>query len=272
MMHWSVRIGSIVWLFCASSVMSNHNIMDGSINTSDRVIRSDTCGGSNGLDSQQQQQHFIAEFSSNGVDPLCIDSQQQQHFMTDLSSKTPVTSPAMVLPPSMMMVNNNNNPYFRDHIPLFIVIILLSIALGVVMGLLTTHCVLWPHHHHHHRSRRSNFDPSYYTQQHKNNKKDRSSRSSNSSIVDASGVSYMGTFQSIESDHHHDEDKYGLSGSIHELSVSEKPSSPIDNNNNDDDDDVLTSKPSVIPRHIAVIMDGNRRFGKEVHSDPLQVN
>lgn len=25
------------------------------------------------------------------------------------------------------------------------------------------------------------------------------------------------------------------------------------------------------PKHIAVIMDGNRRFGKQTHSDPLQV-
>mmetsp|Transcript_32467 Transcript_32467/g.54742 ORF Transcript_32467/g.54742 Transcript_32467/m.54742 type:complete len:365 (+) Transcript_32467:76-1170(+) len=33
---------------------------------------------------------------------------------------------------------------------------------------------------------------------------------------------------------------------------------------------LLTSCPSEVPSHIAVIMDGNRRFGKQVHSDPLQ--
>lgn len=31
------------------------------------------------------------------------------------------------------------------------------------------------------------------------------------------------------------------------------------------------SKASIVPKHIAVIMDGNRRFGRKKHSDPLQV-
>eukprot|EP00601_Ochromonadales_sp_CCMP2298_P000064 CAMPEP_0173182272 /NCGR_PEP_ID=MMETSP1141-20130122/7741_1 /TAXON_ID=483371 /ORGANISM="non described non described, Strain CCMP2298" /LENGTH=350 /DNA_ID=CAMNT_0014105339 /DNA_START=187 /DNA_END=1239 /DNA_ORIENTATION=+ len=33
---------------------------------------------------------------------------------------------------------------------------------------------------------------------------------------------------------------------------------------------LLETRPAVVPNHIAVIMDGNRRFGKAVHSDPLQ--
>ena len=68
-----------------------------------------------------------------------------------------------------------------------------------------------------------------------------------------------------------------------EVSGKQKPSSSSSSsssstssyyNNDDDSDDnnvLLMSKPSRIPRHIAVIMDGNRRFGKEMHSDPLQV-
>lgn len=36
------------------------------------------------------------------------------------------------------------------------------------------------------------------------------------------------------------------------------------------DEAVLASKPAEVPCHIAVIMDGNRRFGRETHKDPLQ--
>lgn len=33
---------------------------------------------------------------------------------------------------------------------------------------------------------------------------------------------------------------------------------------------LLPSKPDHIPRHIAVIMDGNRRYGRKTHGDPLR--
>lgn len=33
----------------------------------------------------------------------------------------------------------------------------------------------------------------------------------------------------------------------------------------------ISKPPMNVPKHIAVIMDGNRRFGREIHSDPLQV-
>ena len=35
--------------------------------------------------------------------------------------------------------------------------------------------------------------------------------------------------------------------------------------------EMLKNKPEKVPKHIAVIMDGNRRFGRQTHSDPLQV-
>lgn len=28
----------------------------------------------------------------------------------------------------------------------------------------------------------------------------------------------------------------------------------------------------IVPKHVAVIMDGNRRFGKKAHQDPIQVS
>jgi hypothetical protein len=35
--------------------------------------------------------------------------------------------------------------------------------------------------------------------------------------------------------------------------------------------DDLPAKPDKVPKHVAVIMDGNRRFGRMQHSDPLKV-
>lgn len=40
--------------------------------------------------------------------------------------------------------------------------------------------------------------------------------------------------------------------------------------NSKEDQKLLDTKPKNVPKHIAVIMDGNRRFGRKTHSDPLQ--
>ena len=40
----------------------------------------------------------------------------------------------------------------------------------------------------------------------------------------------------------------------------------------DDQKETLMSAPENVPKHVAVIMDGNRRFGREKYSDPLQVS
>ena len=37
-------------------------------------------------------------------------------------------------------------------------------------------------------------------------------------------------------------------------------------------EDYVPAKPVNIPRHIGVIMDGNRRYGRQQHSDPLKVS
>lgn len=39
----------------------------------------------------------------------------------------------------------------------------------------------------------------------------------------------------------------------------------------DGDSDHLPALPAAVPRHIAVIMDGNRRYGKKMHNDALKV-
>jgi undecaprenyl diphosphate synthase len=46
--------------------------------------------------------------------------------------------------------------------------------------------------------------------------------------------------------------------------------SPVDVLSEKQKQQLLSSKPEKIPKHIAVIMDGNRRFGREKHADPLQ--
>jgi hypothetical protein len=238
----------------------------GSINTSDRTtIRASSSSNT------------VAAGGGGGVvmvDPLCIDS--QHHFITDLSPNTGVdsqqhfitdslTPSAAVPPPPLIDIEIPHS--FSDHLLLFVLIVFLSIALGVVIGL-TAHSLVWPHHHHSNSSIQQS-------------KKDRvgvprhSSSSRGTTTVDHTSRHELTSSPSEL--YIADDDSTHSRKETEEVSGKQKPSNSSSSSStssyNDDDDDnvLLMSKPSRIPRHIAVIMDGNRRFGKEMHSDPLQV-
>jgi hypothetical protein len=285
-MYWS-RLIVIAWLllFYVSPIEVTCKHLDtatavGSINTSDRT----TIHASSSSSSTSSNTVTTGGGGVVVVDPLCIDS--QQYFITDLSPNTGVDSqhhfitdslipPAAVPPPPLIDIEIPHS--LSDHLLLFVLIVLLSIALGVVIGL-TAHSMVWPHHHH------SNSNIQHSKKDRRGGAPGHSSSSSRHSTAGsiAAGTDTCISMSMIEDELYiADDDATHSRKETEEVSGKQKPSSSSSSsstssyyNNDDDNDDnnvLLMSKPSRIPRHIAVIMDGNRRFGKEMHSDPLQV-
>ena len=263
----------IAWLllFCVSPIEVTCKHLDtatavGSINTSDRT----TIHASSSSSSTSSNTVATGGGGVGGVvvvDPLCIDS--QQYFITDLSPNTGVDSQHHFITDSLIPPTAVPPPPLIDieipHLLLFVLIVVLSIALGVVIGL-TAHSMVWL--------------PSNSSIQH--SKKDRrggAPRHSNSGSRHSTAGSIAADTDTCISmsmiETHSRKETEEVSGKQKPSSSSSSSSSSASSYNNDDDNDdnnvLLMSKPSRIPRHIAVIMDGNRRFGKEMHSDPLQV-